>query len=110
MVEFVVVGLGLAAIPFLVTRMRCRAPIGRKPYRPCRRVVRGLLGGCSAHGRRPIDRLLGMIGGDALLIRRVCDQCGNRRAFVRGVKDGSPYLGCTSFPSCRNTRSLLRPP
>ncbi len=104
--------LGLIAILALVALftapMRCYAPTANRPHRGCQKRPRGLFDACSAHGRNPRLRLLGLIGGEHLPNRRVCGKCGGPTQFGRRRGDGKPYLGCASYPECRNLRLLSR--
>jgi hypothetical protein len=95
----------VGVLGYLFGPMRCSAPIGTAPFRPCRRPLKWLFGSCQHHGSRPGLRLVRRLGGSRLLTRRVCDKCGRSRVFLR-MPDGAPYLGCVGFPNCKDPRML----
>jgi hypothetical protein len=86
--------------------MRCEHPIGRTPFRGCRRTVYGFHGTCGSHGRRAQARYLVALGGRKLMHRRVCANCGRAKVFIRFQNSGKPYLGCTGYPNCKSPRLL----
>jgi hypothetical protein len=98
--------VGLALIALVAAPVSCCAPTARKPIRSCRRRVSGLFGRCPHHGRHPGARMIRVLGGKGLLRRRVCDKCGQARRFHRMKDTGAPYLGCVSYPICKNPRML----
>lgn len=105
----VVVAAGAVVLTFLALfamPVRCAHPIGRVPFRGCRMRVGGLLGRCRHHGRRPGVRVIAVLGGEALVRRRVCDRCGGPKTFARLQENGKPFLGCSNYPVCKSPRML----
>jgi hypothetical protein len=86
--------------------MRCQAPITRAPFRGCHNTVYGFLGHCRNHGFQPSRRLMAVLGGQQLLLRRTCRVCGQPTLFCRRQDTGKPFLGCTDFPACKTPRWL----
>jgi ssDNA-binding Zn-finger/Zn-ribbon topoisomerase 1 len=50
--------------------------------------------------------VISVLGGQALIRRRTCDKCGRPRIFARHLVSGRPFLGCSDFPVCKNSRFL----
>jgi hypothetical protein len=100
--------IAAVVIVFLVagTPMWCQAPIGRPPFRGCRRRVPGFFGRCRDHGVRPGRRLVAVLGGQQLPLRRICAGCGRPAVFCRARDTGRPFLGCSGFPDCKKRRWL----
>jgi hypothetical protein len=107
MVLLITVCVVVVLLP-LMSPVRCQGAIARPPFRGCRRVVVGLLGPCYNHGLQPGRRLVGLLGGSALLQRRVCHACGSPAVFARLADSGKPLLGCSRFPTCKNPVFLTR--
>lgn len=109
--EFAVLA-GFVAVSFMVvfvvaaTPMRCQAPVAKPPFRGCRNMVYGFFGRCRNHGLQPGRRLIGALGGQRLLLRRVCPRCGQPSVFCRASDTGRPFLGCSGFPACKTPRWL----
>jgi hypothetical protein len=102
----VVVVAGLTVFVVTATPMHCQGPIARPPFRGCRHVVYGLFGRCRNHGVQPARRVMAILGGQQLLLRRVCLGCGLPSVFCRAGDTGRPFLGCSGFPACRKQRWL----
>jgi hypothetical protein len=105
----VLVGVVLAVmIVFAVaaTPMRCQGITSRRPFRGCKNRVYGFFGRCRHHGLQPGRRVMAALGGQRLLLRRVCPGCGQPSVFCRAGQTGKPFLGCSMFPSCRSRIEL----
>jgi hypothetical protein len=88
--------------------MHCQAVIARPPFRGCRKIVMGVFGRCYNHGFQPGRRVIRLLGGPKLPLRRVCDKCGQPRVFGRHQESGRPFLGCTGYPACMRAIQLSR--
>lgn len=102
----VVVGAVLAVAVVAGTPMHCQAPTAKPPFRGCKHMVYRFFGRCRNHGLQPRRRLIAVLGGQQLLLRRVCIRCGLPSVFCRAGDTGRPFLGCSGFPSCRKQRWL----
>lgn len=36
----------------------------------------------------------------------ICDECGSIMVIRKNKKEGTKFLGCSSYPDCKNTKSL----
>ncbi len=95
-----------AVVLVVVLPVQCSHPISKAPFRGCSVWVTGFFGRCRYHGRGPENRVIARFGGQALISRRTCDRCGRPRVFNRFQDTGRAYLGCSRYPSCKNTRLL----
>jgi hypothetical protein len=102
------IAVAVAAGIFLVTPMHCQGVIAKPPFRGCRKIVVGLFGRCHYHGFQPGRRVILLLGGPRLPLRRVCDKCGQPRVFGRHQDSGRPFLGCAGFPACTRSIQLSR--
>jgi hypothetical protein len=105
----VLIGVAAAVMVVLVvtgTPMPCRGQTSKAPFRGCKNYVYGLFGRCRHHGMQPGRRVIAVLGGHRLLLRRVCAGCGLPTEFCRAGSNGWPFLGCSGFPSCTKRRSL----
>lgn len=103
----VVVIIAAVVVPMAVP-MYCAGVISKPPYRGCRKVVVGLFGRCYYHRFQPRRRFIQLLGGQKLLLRRVCDKCGRPRVFGRHQESGRPFLGCAGYPACTRSIELAR--
>lgn len=104
---FLIVVVVVAGIP-LVIPMHCQAVIAKPPFRGCRKIVMGVFGRCYNHGFQPGRRVIRLLGGPKLPLRRVCDKCGQPRVFGRHQDSGRPFLGCAGYPACIRAIQLSR--
>lgn len=106
-VWLIVVGVAVVVVP-MVAPMQCAGVIAKSPYRGCYKIVPGLFGRCRHHGFQPRRRVIRLLGGQKLLMRRACDRCGRPRVYGRHQDSGRPFLGCAGHPACMRSIELAR--
>jgi hypothetical protein len=106
-VWLIVVVVAAVVIP-VAAPMQCAGVIAKSPYRGCYKIVPGLFGRCRYHGFQPRRRVIRLLGGQKLLMRRACDKCGQPRVYGRHPDSGRPFLGCAGHPACTRSIELAR--
>ena len=96
----------LVAAMLVALRVPCQQVVtSQKVFRGCTIRVYGLIGRCRSHGRHPVVRLIGVLGGTRLVNRRICPDCGQRIVFARQLETGSANLECARA-KCSHNRPL----
>lgn len=106
MLVAVIVGAVLVLAVVAGTPMHCQGQTSKPPFRGCKIIVYGIFGRCRIHRLQPRRRMIAVLGGQKLLLRRVCISCGLPSVFCRARDTGKPFLGCSGFPSCKKPRWL----